>query len=338
MDESKRMLIEVLDELDKKKKEYKGLFQYCFVDKNEYNLFLVETIPIILGENNDNEFEKIAIDSLFEVLEKLKETYGKSYKECLKMLFYACLDGMIKIGDLFGITKDISNTTQLQAYQEYNERREVIRRRPINEETIYVDNRGLINIEETNELNETILIIEDLAAAVNILEYSNRKLIFLNVTDRGFRTYLLKASSLLNMKTEKALKGTLEAETNIIEIKEANRILLNETQNTQKRIERIEENFLTYMSIFIAVFSLIGINYSYVAKIIQHGDINGVILLNGSVVVALTTIFMLLNLLKIDAIRCESESYKKGIRTRGFEFLFIMVVEVVATGILYSNL
>ena len=106
-------------QLENKKRKYKDLFRKSFKDRNDYTDFLLFIIPLILGENTCDDFESKVVESVEGIIEAIIIKYEKSEKESLKMLLYAFLDGMISIEDLFGFNKELSNSAQVIAYQEF---------------------------------------------------------------------------------------------------------------------------------------------------------------------------------------------------------------------------
>lgn len=204
-----------------------------------------------------------------------------------------------------------------------------------------IDPQGEIVIEGEN-LQTTLrqVILLDMLIKLGVLEDDGNDLVFnLQYTDEGLRHYLFLSSLDLDKRITETIQKIEITDSEVNEAKQSSEKLLTDSRKLirnnrlmQKKLYNIESNLFLYMSVFIAVFSLLGINFSYVAGLIELHSMLGVVILNGSVVIAITVIFVLVDIMRSGNQSEDADEYEKMIKAKRSSYALVIITELVITG------
>lgn len=145
--------------------------------------------------------------------------------------------------------------------------------------------------------------------------------------------------SILNKKSSIKIKIKFTVEGVLLYLEEmqflfdAKRKDLETTISTTRGyVERFESNLLNYITIIIAVFALIGINFNYVSELISSYSFVGVLILNTCIAITLTLIFFLMDYSK--SYHILDRKYKNSIaigyfRDKGWGYIMLLFIELL---------
>lgn len=158
----------------------------------------------------------------------------------------------------------------------------------------------------------------------NFLNHED-EFLFFRMSTKGYNYYLLNSTEIYLER--------LRSTKNDIETMEGSLSALSKKNKRMFRhMKTFESNIMMYMTIFIAIMALIGINYSYTAGMIENHSIIGIVLINGSLAITLTLIFLLVDFSKTYALLIDAEE-KNGwwsiFTKKCGGYLFILLLELI---------
>ncbi|BES65829.1 hypothetical protein SANA_22680 [Gottschalkiaceae bacterium SANA] len=178
-----------------------------------------------------------------------------------------------------------------------------------------IDGRQILPLDDIEEQIREIKMVEFMSTS-DFERYASGGEIYFYFTEKGELEYLVGST----LKLKKNIEQKMD-------------VFSSDAKSAKNRINSIEKNIFTFMGVFIALFALIGINFSYIADLIVVNSIFGVFALNGSIVVTITLIFMLVDYLRIDYIYLANEEVIKGWKKKKSGYSSLIIIELVITSV-----
>lgn len=273
----------------------------------------------VVYDNNNDPLEKDVYNgrNLKAVILDLVDKYKITKTEAMSWIAYSILLGHVRITDSH-IIKDIDYKGAFLFLQHASNNQIDI---DMEKDEIFVDLYSTCEYEPLRKLLNINI------CAVNIQNFmagimANEVMIYVDFTEKGQRHY---SASLL-----KTLEHTLEAEDRIQEVEKRIKIVARKTIS-------FERNIMVYMSMFVAVLAFIGVNFIGIANSLINTSVRNLIVLNASLVITITMIFIMVDLssgLNINA-GLDGKKEKKFYWGKVILYASIVIFEVTITAILY---
>ncbi|BES65863.1 hypothetical protein SANA_23020 [Gottschalkiaceae bacterium SANA] len=308
---------------------------------NDYDAQLVKYISSFKIDNIEENISNIISEPLRYSIKRASKVMGIGDYDALNFIFYAILRGHIRLRNLHDIEetfdwneKNVRDLDfKIDKYMDIRMMVEKMDGQYLDEETYEAYTR-----EELLNLIDQHHIIDCISDTSDVESYTSTNLSSLSITEFGEKYYFFIATKNSLDHINRMISENDMLKNQALQAQNKTSESVEKMKNIEERIIKIESNLFLYMSVFIAIFSLLGINFNYVSTLINNGSYGGVIVLNGSIIVTIIVIFTLIDFIQISSKVSTSTEYRKIMKFRRKNYLYLVIAVIGITWFLASIL